>query len=259
MGIGLALPYLLIALWPGLIKFLPKPGTWMRKLELTLAFFLVLTAVWLFSVLYQQLDLDWFLLNVLLIVAAFISFRLSQIYNFKFFKIVSPSLAILSLCVVAFSDPPLTRSPYSKTFWETKTPVDQFKWRTFNPISIPEIIKNGNLVFVDITADWCLTCKINKNFTLSREKIKTLLSNKRIIKMQADWTSPDSNISNYLESFNRYGIPFNIIYGPTAVNGIVLPELLSENNVFEAFQQATHGSSLSKIVTSLTPKVKAKE
>jgi suppressor for copper-sensitivity B len=259
MGIGLALPYLLIAMWPGLVKFLPKPGTWMRKLELTLGIFLILTAVWLFSVLYQQLNLNSFLLTILLIVAAFISFRLSQIYNLKFFKAVSPSLAILSLCVVTFSDAPLTGSPYRKPFWETKTPTDQIKWRTFNPISIPEIIKNGNLVFVDITADWCLTCKINKNFTLSREKVKTLLSNKRVIKMQADWTSPDSSISNYLEAFNRYGIPFNVIYGPTAVKGVMLPELLSENNIFEAFKQATHGSSLSNIVTSLMPKVKAKE
>ena len=259
MGIGLALPYLLIALWPGLVKFLPKPGTWMRKLELTLGIFLVLTAIWLFSVLYQQLDLAWFLLAIILIVAAFISFRLSQIYSFKFFKAVSPSLAILSLCVVTFSDAPVTGSPYSKPFWTKKKSVDHINWQSFNPISIPEIIKNGNLVFVDVTADWCLTCKINKNFTLSRGKTKKLLSNERIIKMQADWTSPDSRISNYLESFNRYGIPFNVVYGPTAVKGIVLPELLSENNIFEAFKKATHGSNLSKIVTSFVPRAKAKE
>jgi suppressor for copper-sensitivity B len=79
---------------------------------------------------------------------------------------------------------------------------------------------------------------MNKKFVLSSKMVRKLLSKDEIIKMKADWTLPDTAISSYLASYNKFGIPLNIVYGPNAEQGIVLPELLSEEKVFKAFLEA---------------------
>ena len=91
---------------------------------------------------------------------------------------------------------------------------------------------------MDVTADWCLTCKANKALVLDREPVASRLREPGIVAMQADWTRPDESISRYLESFGRYGIPFNAVYGPAAPDGIVLQELLSTEAVLEALTMA---------------------
>jgi suppressor for copper-sensitivity B len=93
-------------------------------------------------------------------------------------------------------------------------------------------------VFVDVTADWCLTCKANKALVLDREPVATALATSGVTAMRADWTRPDAAIARYLESFDRYGIPFNAVYGPLAPEGIVLPELLSTSAVMDALERA---------------------
>ena len=94
------------------------------------------------------------------------------------------------------------------------------------------------MVFVDVTADWCLTCKANKALVLDREPVLHSLRSDDVTQMQADWTRPNQAISRYLESFNRFGIPFNAVYGPGAPNGIVLSEILSAAAVLQALEDA---------------------
>ncbi len=91
---------------------------------------------------------------------------------------------------------------------------------------------------MDVTADWCLTCKANKTLVLDHAPVVSALAAESVTPMQADWTRPDPAISRYLESFGRYGIPFNAVYGPAAPDGIVLPELLSSDVVMEALSRA---------------------
>ena len=94
---------------------------------------------------------------------------------------------------------------------------------------------------MDVTADWCLTCKANKALVLDRDPVVSRLRGSGVIAMQADWTRPSETISRYLESFGRYGIPFNAVYGPGAPDGVVLPELLSSEAVLEALSDAGSG------------------
>ena len=96
----------------------------------------------------------------------------------------------------------------------------------------------GRVVFVDVTADWCLTCKANKALVLDRAPVSGLLASEAVIAMRADWTRPDASISAYLESFGRFGIPFNVVYGPAAPEGIALPELLTAQSVEDALRRA---------------------
>ena len=99
-------------------------------------------------------------------------------------------------------------------------------------------MKLNKIIFVDITADWCITCKVNKTFVLNKEPILSKLNGQEIVTMQADWTLPDEKIANYLFTFHRYGIPFNIVYGPGAPEGILLPELLRQKKILAAIDTA---------------------
>ena len=94
------------------------------------------------------------------------------------------------------------------------------------------------MIFVDVTADWCLTCKANKALVLENEPVLSALNDENVTAMQADWTRPNEQIARYLEANNRYGIPFNAVYGPATPNGIVLSEVLSSQDVLQALETA---------------------
>jgi len=111
-------------------------------------------------------------------------------------------------------------------------------WLPFERAEIARRISTGEIVFVDVTADWCLTCKANKALVLDRDPVAALLGSPGVVAMQADWTRPDEAISRYLEGFGRFGIPFNVVYGPGAPEGIVLPELLTADAVMDALDRA---------------------
>lgn len=238
MGIGLSSPYLLICIRPELLKFLPKPGAWMMKLEIILGVLLILTAVWIFTILYQQIGLNWFIAGVLLIGGGFLTFGLYHVTGSIVLKIPSLCLPVIALFVIGYADQRSIETNPSKQVLNIGASIENIIWREFDPLLIPGIIKQGKFVFVDVTADWCLTCKINEKFVLSSTVVRKLLSRNEIIKMKADWTLPDITISSYLTSYNKFGIPLNIIYGPDAEKGIVLPELLSKEKIFDAFFQA---------------------
>ncbi|MES1151977.1 MAG: thioredoxin family protein, partial [Dongia sp.] len=112
-------------------------------------------------------------------------------------------------------------------------------WRSFDAGAIPTLVASGKTVFVDVTADWCLTCKANKTLVIDRPQVSTALGAPGTVAMVADWTRPDSAISAYLARFGRYGIPLNVVYGPKAPQGIALPELLTGDAVVAALKQAS--------------------
>jgi suppressor for copper-sensitivity B len=114
---------------------------------------------------------------------------------------------------------------------------DGIAWRGFDRDGIKSLVSQGKTVFVDVTADWCLTCQANARLVLAQDAIAGRL-NTQAISMRADWTRPDPAISAYLAQYGRYGIPFNIVYGPNAPSGIVLPELLSASDVAGALDKA---------------------
>lgn len=111
-------------------------------------------------------------------------------------------------------------------------------WAAFDPRAITQAVAEGKVVFVDVTADWCITCKVNKATVTERGAVAARLNGGGVIALRADWTKPDESIARYLASFDRYGIPFNAVYGPGAPDGIALSELLSEAEVLAALDRA---------------------
>ena len=112
------------------------------------------------------------------------------------------------------------------------------RWTPFDKAAIKDQVAAGGTVFVDVTADWCITCQANKKLVLTRGAVAERLFGSGIVPMRADWTRPDDRISSYLAEHGRYGIPFNIVYGPGAPDGIPLPELLTEAAVLAALDRA---------------------
>src|SRR5262249_41671005 len=107
-----------------------------------------------------------------------------------------------------------------------------------DPGAIGGLVRNGKVVIVDVTADWCLTCKVNERLVLDRTPVSEDLAKPGVVAMRADWARPNPAIDAYLARFGRAGIPFNSVYGPAAPGGLPLPELLTAAAVTEALAQA---------------------
>jgi len=227
LGLGLATPYLVVAASPRLVTFLPKPGRWMVGLKLVLGLLLVVTALWLFWVLTGVAGTRAAIAVAALSAALILVLCLGSL---------SPRLRWSGIAV--FSILPLVASAMLAQPAHNQTNAATQEWTAFDRAEIARLVSRGEVVFVDVTADWCLTCKANKALVLDREPVLHALRSDDVTQMQADWTRPNQAISRYLESFNRFGIPFNAVYGPGAPNGIVLSEILSAAAVLQALEDA---------------------
>ncbi|MCK5165692.1 MAG: thioredoxin family protein [Rhodospirillaceae bacterium] len=237
LGIGLAAPYLAVALWPGLATRMPKPGRWMVILRRIMGFALAATALWLVSILAVQVNTitAWLVGGILLVVVGV--FWLHHRMGRRFGRLEWVAVAVLA--VLALLAPDGTRQ---NGYSETDTSELSGIWQPFDRTAIPALVRNGKTVFVDVTAEWCITCQINKAISLSKGEALVRLKDENVITMQADWTRPSDEISDYLASFGRYGIPFNAVYGPGTPNGFALPELLSQQIVIDALDRAGNKS-----------------
>ncbi|MEQ9039095.1 MAG: protein-disulfide reductase DsbD family protein [Silicimonas sp.] len=226
LGLGLALPYLIVAAFPGMVVRMPRAGRWMIWLKIVLGLALLATAAWLFWVLGGVAGTR----SVWAVSAT--SGGIVAILSLPRMSSVLRGSAALILTIVALT--------LSGLLLQSDEPTDRVaaNWTAFERAAIARHVSQGDIVFVDVTADWCLTCKANKTLVLDREPVASALRAPGVIAMQADWTRPDEVISRYLESFDRYGIPFNVVYGPGAPEGIVLPELLTAKVVMQALQDA---------------------
>ena len=236
LGLGLALPYLLIAALPGLATRLPRPGNWMLVLRRVLGVALLGTAVWLLAVLTAQIGLLPTLFTGLLLAAMGLAFILRR-------RLARPLAAgaVLATALGALL-PALTgaQAPAGDS--------DAALWLTLERTEIDRRVAAGEVIFVDVTADWCITCQVNKSLVLDRDPVAGALSGDAVVKMRGDWTLPDAAVTAYLESFGRYGIPFNAVHGPGTPDGLPLPELLSAGAVLEALERARGGTGLSRNV-----------
>ena len=234
LGIGMAIPYLLLAAVPSFATRLPRPGAWMAKVRAVLAVALLGTAIWLLSIIAAQIgSLGGGLLTGLMLVC-FLIFWISAEKDTV--RATVTTITVLVASVVSFTIPQLVSG---QNLAVNSSRVGQGSWKQLDVSVIEKLVNKGNVVFVDITADWCLTCKVNKALVLDKKKVVEQLKKPGVILMQGDWTRPDREISEYLLNFGRYGIPFDAIYGPGAPNGIVLPELLSVSSLLTTLQEAS--------------------
>ncbi len=241
LGVGLALPYLVVAAAPGLATRLPRPGPWMAVLRKVLGFALAATALWLVWVLAAQSGIRAAVavgILMLGLIPVFWARRLLGARMMKAARVLGPA-AVVVLASLAFLAPPLL-APASAPAPRAQA-LDSI-WRPFDKVEILNQVGAGKVVFVHVTADWCITCQVNKSLVLDRGEVAKRLGGDSVVAMWADWTRPDDEIAGFLASFGRYGIPFDAVYGPGAPSGLVLSELLSAAEVLAALDRAAGGT-----------------
>jgi suppressor for copper-sensitivity B len=223
LGLGLAFPYLAVAALPGLATRLPRHGPWMATLRRILALALGATALWLLWVLASASGRT-AALGVGVMMAAAVA-ALAFLPRAR--------VAVAGLVVFAFVVPAALGTSAAPEKID-----DAALWRTFDRLAILRLVAEGKTVFVDVTAEWCLTCQVNKKLVVGNDSVAARLKAPDVVALRADWTRPDPAIADYLASHGRYGIPFNVVYGPGKPGGIVLPELLTVGSVIEALDAA---------------------
>ena len=230
LGFGLALPYLLVAAVPALAARLPRPGHWMVTLRRVLGLVLIATALWLLSVVAAQVGLTAAVVAGALLAAMGLSLGLRHGLRRPAAAALVSALGLAAVLAPAGFAAPERPAATDATVGE---------WEPLDIGRIDALVAEGKVVFVDITADWCITCKVNKSLSIDREAVARRLAGESIVAMRGDWTLPSEEISAYLASFGRYGIPFNAVYGPAAPSGVALPELLSVDIVLRALDRAS--------------------
>ncbi len=244
LGIGLALPYFAIAIQPRVAHILPKPGRWMNGVKFVLGLALLGTAIWLLGVLSVQVGLT----GAIVVGAGLVAGGLFVWARTRTTKLrprfAYTAIAVLGFLVALFA-PGFSQPPASTTANSLNGPL---AWQAFAPETIDSLVAEGKTVLVDVTAEWCVTCQVNKKLVLEKPNISAALAEDNIILMQADWTRPDQKIADYLASYGRFGIPFNAVFGPESPDGIILSELLSENEVLKALEDANGSTGLARSV-----------
>ena len=214
LGLGFGIPYFLIMVAPSVLNIFPKPGLWMIKMKYILGMLVLLTALWLLSLMNYNLTV----LYLIFILVGGLGFYISKL------QLSKNILIILLLLISSFIIFP-------------KKEQNNKIWLKYEKNILQDMIEKNNIVFVDVTADWCVTCKINKISTLDKKEMKSFFKENNVKLLRADWTNKNIEIQNYMKSFNKYGIPLNIIYGPKNKEGIVLGELLSKKKIIEAINE----------------------
>jgi len=236
VGIGMALPYVILSTWPALLKLLPRPGPWMLLLKQFLSFPMFATTLWLTWVLGIQVGMP----SVFLLLMSFIIVALGLwIYGAVNSRLARHVLApcILLLGIIA----PLRLLPYMKQIVQTSKASDKsdLLWESYSPQRLEELRHAGRPVYLDFTAAWCITCQTNKLLTFSSAELLDEFRRRNIALLKGDWTNEDEQVTAALKSYGRSGVPLNVYYPPGKDSEkIILPTLLTAGIVLETIKQA---------------------
>jgi len=228
MGIGLSFPFIVFAISPKSINLIPAPGPWTIKLKKILAVLLYLTVIWLIWIIYAQLGFYPAIALFLscLLLKFFVSMQVKLRYYVKILLIV----ATIAVSYIV----PLKTSVLEEKIDRRIEGV----WHEFTESKLNESISSGKVVVVDITAEWCLTCKYNKVAVLDNPFVIRFFRENKIVGLRGDYTKYDEVISRFLKSRKQYGIPYALVFSKKYPHGIVLPTVLKISDLINAINKA---------------------
>ena len=232
LGLGLALPFLLIGFVPALASRLPRPGAWMDTLKQVLAFPMYLTAVWLLWVLGKQRGIDAVglaLVGLVLLALGLWWFQRARFAPAPLQRALALALAVSALVPLAM----LHRLPA-----ETAAAPTTEGHAAYSAERLAALRAEGRIVFVDMTADWCVTCKANEKAVLNTPAFRELLATHDAVMLTGDWTNVDPAITAFLEAHGAVGVPLYVLYPRGGGAGEVLPTVLTQDGMRRAFERA---------------------
>ncbi|MEC4725150.1 thioredoxin family protein [Shewanella sp. D64] len=227
LAVGMALPWLVVAAFPQVASYFPKPGRWMSVIKVVFSVLLLITSLWLISLLSSFIAVSYLFGAAAVLLITFFIFMAKTVGVAA--VVATFSITLMLAAVSAFM---------TSEQWAKALPTD-LQWTPLSETLIAEQVTQGKTVFVDVTADWCITCKANKVGVILQDPVYSALKQDNMLLMIGDWTTPSEHITNYLQSHNRFGVPFNVVYGPNAPHGIELPVILSTKDVLAAIERAS--------------------
>ncbi len=235
LGLGLALPFLVLAFVPGLQRMLPRPGRWMETLKQFLAFPLYGTAAWLIWVLSFQVGptaLAAALAGLVLIAFAAWAYGLVQGQSGRSALAFRGMATAAVIAVVAIA---VTIRPDQTGGTTAQAPAAEAGYEAFTQDRLDALLASGRPVFVNMTAAWCITCLVNERTSLSSEAVREAFAGKNIAYLKGDWTNRNPEITRLLERFGRSGVPLYVLYR-RGQEPVVLPQILTQSLVLETIQ-----------------------
>ncbi|VAL41155.1 metal resistance protein [Enterobacter kobei] len=232
LGVGMSLPWLFVALVPKTAMLLPKPGRWMNTLKAILGLMMLASSLWLATLLSLHLGAMVSQIVVLvLIVVALVLFALKGQTSSRLFWIVIIALSAFGGYQLrgVFTSPPDAPAQHI---------AETIPWQPLSEDAIQQALSQGKRVFVDISADWCVTCKVNEHRVLNQPDIISALSQPDVVALRGDWSQPSVFIADFLAKRNRYAIPFNAVYGPGLPEGEILSPLLDKRTLVTTLNNA---------------------
>jgi len=232
LGFGMALPFLLLALSPGLLRRLPKPGAWMEGFKQVLAFPLYAAAVWLLWVLGRQSGVD--ALAAVLGGTVLVGFALWSWESARghAHALIWRLVAALSLTAsLSILGSPLLDERRGQDVAITEG------WEPFSAERLTELQQQGRPVFVNVTADWCITCLANERVALETDRVRQAFRDRGVVLLKGDWTNTEPRLTAFLAQHGRNGVPLYLYYPPrTGALPVVLPQLLTPGIVLDTLE-----------------------
>lgn len=244
-GLGLAAPYVVLSCNPAWLKFLPKPGAWMEKFKIAMGFPMLATVVWLFNVASSSYGKNVLWLGVFLVIVAFAAWIFGEFVQRGRTQRGIAMVIALVLLIGGYAFALERELDWRVAMPETSAPgslkesPDGVDWQPWSPEAVAQARAAGRPVLVDFTADWCLTCQVNKKLAIEIPSVRAKLKEINAVALAGDYTRFPDNITAELNRYNHAGVPLVLVYpkNPDAP-AIVLPQILTPGNVLDALDRA---------------------
>ena len=245
VGLGLAAPYVLLSFNPAWLKFLPKPGAWMEKFKIAMGFPMLATVMWLLHVAASDYGRGVFWLGIFLVNVAFVAWIFGEfVQRGHKYKTVAAIITLILLAggyAFALEKELDWRNaiPETSATGSLKASANGIDWQAWSPEAVAQARAAGHPVLVDFTADWCLTCQVNKKLAIEIPSVRTKLNELNAVALTGDYTHFPDGITAELTRYHHAGVPLVLVYpkNPDAP-AIVLPQLLTPGIVLNALNQA---------------------
>ena len=237
IALGLSMPYLLLSIFPGAVKVLPRPGAWMETFKQFMAFPLYGTVGYLVWVLAAQTSEEGFLWTLLSFAVIALAVWIYGRWNAPGASASRARLGVAGLVVVGAAGLWLG---WPRSVNAGATPAagqpPAVVWDAWSPEAVAKLRGEGRVIYVDFTARWCATCQTNKKIVFASDEVLRYFAENRIVALRADWTNKDPRITTELARFQRSAVPFNVLWKPGRDQPVILPELLTPGIVLDALR-----------------------
>ena len=233
LGIGMSFPYMILATFPTLLKFVPKPGAWMETFKQFTGFVLlaaVLWLLWVFSAQTNSISMMAILAALLLLAFGFWVYGKGAVPGASFSSKCTAYVTLVTALSLSFLVVKASSSMWHMQADFLSASTDD--WEDFSAVKLADLKREGRPILIDFTAKWCLTCQVN-HLVLDSESVAQNLNDLGVVKIKADWTKNDPEITAELSKFGRNSVPLYVLYKEGASEPVILPQLLTPETVNE--------------------------